>query len=166
MNTTDSRRRVLVKVLAVSGFYGLILINWIDLFAHRTPSYTLWLVLMEAAPAAVLLIFEDWEYWPLAVMFGLLVSLFNDLGYFFVGKLLFGVPHYDMLGLWTWFVDQLGFGFGKDVTTVKLLWWIVHVPSWMMGLSIYVRFLALAAVIRYWWHHPTQVARPSRTPTI
>jgi hypothetical protein len=114
------------------------------------------------APFGVLLVFEGWDSWPLATSLGLLVSLFNDVGYFFIGNLLFGF-HED---LGPWISGQLGFQGTKIVTYFEGGNFSLAVPSWLMGLSIYARAAVVGAILYNWWRHPGQiVARSAGTPS-
>ncbi len=162
LRPTDPRQFVLLKLILFSAFYGLILINWIDLYGKSVPAYGIWLILTYMAPFGVLLVFEGWESWPLAVSLGLLVSLFNDVGYFFVGNLIFGF--HENLG--PWIAGQLGFHGSQLVTIFEAGSVSIDVTSWMMGLSIYLRAAVVGGILYYWWRHPGAiVARGASPPT-
>jgi len=161
LHPTDPRQIVLLKLILFSLFYGLVLINWIDLFGKSVPAYGVWLVLTYFAPFWVLLVYEGYSEWPLAVSLGLLVSLANDVGYYFVGNLLFGF-HQDLVA---WIAGQLGFAGGRLVTVFVAGPISIPVDSWVMGLSIYARGAVVAVGLYYWWKHPTRiVARLPATP--
>lgn len=153
LHPTDPRQFVLLKLILFSAFYGLVLINWIDLFGKEVPAYGVWLILTYMAPFGVLLVFEGWESWPLATSLGLLVSLMNDVGYFFIGNLLFGF--HENLG--PWIAGQLGFEGTRLVTIFEAGSFHIDVTSWMMGLSIYARAVVVAVILYYWWRHPTAI---------
>jgi hypothetical protein len=153
LRPTDPRQFVLLKLLLFSAFYGLILINWIDLFGKQVPAYGIWLILTYMAPFAVLIVFEGWRSWPLAVSLGLLVSLFNDVGYFFIGNLIFGF--HEPLG--PWIAGQLGFRGSQLVTIFQGGAFTINVTSWMMGLSIYTRGAVVGVILYYWWKHPGEI---------
>jgi uncharacterized membrane protein HdeD (DUF308 family) len=159
LHPTDPRQIVLLKLILFAAFYGLILINWIDLFGKSVPGYGVWLIMTYMAPFAVLLVFQGWRSWPLAVSLGLLVSLFNDVGYFFVGNLIFGF--HENLG--PWILGQLGFLGNQWVTTFQGGTFSINVTSWMMGLSIYLRALVVGLILVYWWRHPGEIV--ARTDT-
>lgn len=162
LHPTDPRQVVLLKLILFSLFYGLVLINWIDLFGKSVPAYGVWLILTYFAPFWILLVYEGYSEWPLAISLGLLVSLANDVGYFFVGNLLFGF-HQDLA---TWISGQLGFGGTSLVTVFQAGSVSIPIDSWLMGLSIYVRGVVVAAGLYYWWLHPTRiVARIPETPS-
>jgi hypothetical protein len=162
LHPTDPRQFVLLKLVFFAAFYGLILINWIDLFGKTVPGYGVWLILTYMAPFGVLMVFEGWASWPLATSLGLLVSLFNDVGYFFIGNLIFGF--HEALG--PWIAGQLGFQGGTIVTYFEGGRFSLAVPSWMMGLSIYLRAIVVGAILYYWWRHPAEiVARTGPPPT-
>jgi uncharacterized membrane protein HdeD (DUF308 family) len=157
----DPRQIVLLKLLLFSALYGLVLINWIDLFGKQVPAYGIWLILTYMAPFGVLIVFEGWDSWPLAVSLGLLVSLMNDVGYYFVGNLLFGF--HENLG--PWILGQLGFEGTKLVTIFEGGTFSIPVTSWMMGASIWGRAAVVVLVLYYWWRNPTMiVARTVETP--
>jgi uncharacterized membrane protein HdeD (DUF308 family) len=153
LRPTDPRQIVLLKLILFSLFYGLVLINWIDLFGKSVPAYGIWLILTYFAPFWVLLVYEGYSEWPLALSLGLLVSLANDVGYFFVGNLLFGF-HQDLV---PWISGQLGFDGTSLVTVFQAGSVSIPVDSWLMGVSIYVRGLIVAAGLYYWWKHPTRI---------
>lgn len=153
LRPTDPRQIVLLKLVLFSLFYGLVLINWIDLFGKAVPAYGVWLVLTYFAPFWVLLIYEGFSEWPLALSLGLLVSLANDVGYYFIGNLLFGF-HQD---LGPWIAGQLGFLGDRLVTVFQAGAFSIPVDSWLMGLSIYVRAVVVAAGLYYWWKHPARI---------
>ncbi|MCI4345129.1 MAG: hypothetical protein L3K07_00010 [Thermoplasmata archaeon] len=160
LHPTDPRQFVLLKLVLFSAFYGLILINWIDLYGKSVPAYGVWLILTYMAPFGVLIVFEGWQSWPLATSLGLLVSLNNDLGYFFVGNLIFGfhVP------LGPWIAGQLGLEGSTIVTTFDAGRLTFDVTSWMMGLSIYVRAAVVGLILYYWWQHPGEIVARSAPP--
>ncbi len=161
LRPTDPRQFVLLKLILFSAFYGLILINWIDLFGKTVPAYGIWLILTYMAPFGVLLVFEGWDSWPLATSLGLLVSLFNDVGYFFIGNLIFGF-HED---LGPWIAGQLGFHGSQTVTYFEGGNFVITVASWMMGLSIYLRALVVGVILFYWWRHPGRIVAKTDHPT-
>jgi hypothetical protein len=160
LHPTDPRQFVLLKLILFSAFYGLILINWIDLFGKSVPAYGVWLILTYMAPFGVLIVFEGWRSWPLAVSLGLMVSLMNDLGYFFIGNLLFGFHQ----NLGPWIAGQLGLLGSQVVTYFEGGSFTLTVTSWMMGLSIYARAAIVAAILVYWWHHPGEIVARTETP--
>jgi hypothetical protein len=161
LHPTDPRQFVLLKLVLFSAFYGLILINWIDLFGKQVPAYGIWLILTYMAPFGVLIVFEGWESWPLALSLGLLVSLFNDVGYYFVGNLLFGFHQ----NLGPWIEGQLGFEGSKLVTIFEGGSFVINVTSWMMGLSIYARAAVVGVILYYWWRHPGQIVAATAPPS-
>lgn len=159
LRPTDPRQIVLLKLVLFSLFYGLVLINWIDLFGKSVPAYGIWLILTYFAPFVVLLVYEGVSEWPLALSLGLLVSLANDVGYYFVGNLLFGFHQ----NLGVWIAGQLGLG-GSELVTIfdaGSVW--INVYSWEMGLSIYLRAIIVSVGLYYWWRHPSRIV--ARLPT-
>ena len=162
LHPTDPRQFVLLKLILFSAFYGLILINWIDLFGKSVPAYGVWLILTYMAPFGVLIVFEGWRSWPLAVSLGLMVSLMNDVGYFFIGNLLFGFHQ----NLGPWIAGQLGFLGSQVVTYFEGGRFTIPVTSWMMGLSIYARIAIVAAILVYWWQHPGEIVAKTEAPVV
>jgi hypothetical protein len=162
LHPTDPRQFVLLKLVLFAAFYGLILINWIDLFGKQAPAYGIWLILTYMAPFGVLMVFEGWKSWPLAISLGLLVSLFNDVGYFFIGNLIFGF--HENLG--PWIAGQLGFLGSQVVTYFEGGSFSITVTSWMMGLSIYARAAVVGGILYYWWRHPGQIVASTTPPTL
>lgn len=160
LRPTDPRQVVLLKLVLFSLFYGLVLINWIDLFGKSVPAYGIWLILTYFAPFGVLLVYEGISEWPLALSLGLLVSLANDVGYYFVGNLLFGF-HQD---LGPWVAGQLGFRGSALVTIFQAGSLSINVYSWEMGLSIYLRAIVVSVGLYYWWRHPSRIV--ARLPTV
>jgi hypothetical protein len=160
LHPTDPRQFVILKLVLFSSFYGLILINWIDLFGKTVPAYGIWLLLTYMAPFGVLIVFQGLEAWPLAISLGLLVSLNNDVGYFFVGNLLFGF--HEQLG--PWIAGQLGLHGDQIVTVFYGGRFTIDVTSWMMGLSIYLRAAVVGAILYYWWQRPGEIVAKSALP--
>ncbi len=160
LRPTEPRQFVLLKLILFAALYGLVLINWIDLFGKNVPAYGVWLILTYMAPFGVLLVFEGWATWPIATSLGLLVSLLNDVGYFFVGNLLFGFHR----PLGPWIAGQLGFRGSELVTSFDAGPVHLGIASWMMGLSIYARGVVVTAILYYWWRHPSWIVRPSAEP--
>jgi uncharacterized membrane protein HdeD (DUF308 family) len=152
LRPTNSRQITLLKLVLFSLLYGLVLINWIDLFAVGAPAYHIWLVLTYMAPFGVLIVFQGFKDWQLAVSLGLLVSLTNDLGYFFVGDLLFGKG----VALVPWILGQLGFEGNQLLFYFQGGAFNIPVTSWLMGASIYARIVVVAAVLYHWWTAPVR----------
>src|SRR5271157_843768 len=103
------KQLTLVKLVLFALAYGFVNVNWIDLYYNRVPAYHLWLVLTYMAPFGVLLVFQGLKDWQLALSLGLLVSLVNDLGYYFSGDLFFGFH----VRLIPWLEGQLGLEGGR-----------------------------------------------------
>jgi uncharacterized membrane protein HdeD (DUF308 family) len=160
LRPTDARQFVLLRLLLFSAFYGLILINWIDLFGKQVPAYGIWLILTYMAPFGVLMVFQGWKSWPLAISLGLLVSLFNDVGYFFIGNLIFGF--HEPLG--PWIAGQLGFDGSRLVTIFQGGSFHIDVTSWMMGFSIYARAAVVGLILYHWWRHPGGIVAATAQP--
>jgi uncharacterized membrane protein HdeD (DUF308 family) len=160
LHPTDPRQFVLLKLILFSAFYGLILINWIDLYGKSVPAYGIWLILTYMAPFGVLIVFEGWRSWPLAASLGLLVSLMNDVGYYFIGNLIFGFHQ----NLGPWIEGQLGLLGNQVVTYFEGGSFTITVTSWMMGATIYARIAVVAAILYYWWQHPGEIVARTETP--
>jgi uncharacterized membrane protein HdeD (DUF308 family) len=152
LRPTDPRQVLLLKLVLFSAFYGLVLINWIDLFATTAPAYHIWLVLTYMAPFGVVLVFQGFKDWQLALSLGLLVSLTNDVGYYFVGDLLFGFK----IPLVPWLEGQLGFLGNQLLFNFQGGVFTIPVTSTVMGLSIYARMTVVVAILYDWWRHPSK----------
>jgi uncharacterized membrane protein HdeD (DUF308 family) len=146
--------QTLVKLVLFALVYGFLNVNWIDLYYNRVPGYHIWLVLTYLAPFGVLIVFQGLKDWQLALSLGLLVSLCNDVGYFFTGDLLFGF-HVDLV---TWLEGQLGFLGNKVLFDFQGVAFDFPVTSILMGLSIYARVAAVAALLYQWYR--VQAQRP------
>jgi hypothetical protein len=148
---TGARQMTLLKLILFSAFYGLILINWVDLYGTSAPAYHVWLVMTYMAPFGVLIVFQGLKEWQLALSLGLLVSLMNDVGYFFIGDLLFGFHR----ALLPWIEGQLGF----QGTTVLFVFqgglFYIPVTSVLMGFTIYARVAVVTLVLYHWWRRPS-----------
>ena len=156
LRPTDPRQLTLLKLILFSAFYGLILINWVDLYGTSAPAYHVWLVLTYMAPFGVLIVFQGFKDWQLALSLGLLVSLMNDVGYFFVGDLLFGFHE----ALVPWVEGQLGFQGSQLLFNFQGGFFTIPVTSTLMGITIYARVVVVALILYHWWR------QPSRIPTL
>jgi hypothetical protein len=144
---------VLIKLLLFSVLYGFVNINWIDLFATTAPYYHIWLILAYFAPFGVLLVFQGLKDWQLALSLALLVSLINDLGYFFAGDLLFGF-HVQLI---PWLAGQLGFLGSEVLFSFQGGLLTFPVTSTLMGLSIYGRLALTGGILYHWWRFPKRL---------
>ncbi len=162
LRPTDPRQITLLKLVLFSLFYGLVLINWIDLFGKSVPAYGVWLILTYFAPFFVIMIYEGYDQWPLVLSLGLLVSLANDVGYYFVGNLLFGF-HQNLV---TWTSGQLGLEGTRTVTFFEAGAFSIRVDSWMMGLSVYLRAVVVFIGLYYWWRRPARITPTIRAPPV
>ncbi len=157
LRPTDPRQLTLLKLILFSAFYGLVLVNWIDLFATSAPAYHIWLILTYMAPFGVLIVFQGLKDWQLALSLGLLVSLMNDVGYYFIGDLLFGFHQ----ALVPWVEGQLGFLGSQLLFTFQGGAFTIPVTSTLMGISIYARVIVVALILYHWWRHPTKITQLS-----
>ncbi|HLQ06692.1 MAG TPA: hypothetical protein VK126_02950 [Nitrososphaerales archaeon] len=153
LRPTDPRQLTLLKLILFSAFYGLVLVNWIDLFATSAPAYHIWLILTYMAPFGVLIVFQGLKDWQLALSLGLLVSLMNDVGYYFVGDLLFGFNQ----ALVPWVEGQLGFFGSQLLFTFQGGAFTIPVTSTLMGISIYARIVVVAVILYHWWRQPSKL---------
>src|ERR1700722_4902544 len=148
---STKKQKMLIKLILFSLVYGFLIVNWIDLFATNAPAYHIWLILTYMAPFGVLLVFQGFKDWQLALSLGLLVSLVNDLGYYFTGDLFFGF-HVQLL---PWLAGQLGFEGGNVLFTFQGGLFTIPVTSYLMGIVVYLRILVVAAVLYQWWRQPS-----------
>jgi uncharacterized membrane protein HdeD (DUF308 family) len=156
LRPTNVRQLTLLKLILFSAFYGLVLINWIDLYGSQAPGYHVWVIMIMMAPFGVVLVFQGFKDWQLALSLGLLVSLMNDLGYYFIGDLIFNFH----VSLVPWLGNQLGFRGTQTLFTFEGGFFSFPVSSALMGASIYGRVAVVAAVLYSWWKTPGGVARP------
>ena len=153
LRPTDTRQLTLLKLVLFSAFYGLVLVNWEDLYGTAAPAYHVWLILTYMAPFGVLIVFQGLKDWQLAVSLGLLVSLMNDVGYYFVGDLLFGFHE----ALVPWILGQLGFQGTHVLFYFQGGFFTIPVTSILMGLTIYGRVVVVSLVLLHWWRRPSTV---------
>ena len=154
LRPTDVRQLTLLKLILFSAFYGLVLINWVDLYGTNAPAYHIWLVMTYMAPFGVLIVFQGFKDWQLALSLGLLVSLMNDVGYFFVGDLLFGFHR----ALLPWIEGQLGFQGSSILFTFQGGLFNIPVTSALMGFTIYGRIAVVAFILYHWWRQPSRIS--------
>jgi len=154
LRPTNRRQLTLLKLILFSAFYGLVMVNWIDLYGSSAPGYHIWVILTCMAPFGVLIVFQGLKDWQIALALGLLVSLMNDLGYYFMGDLLFGFH----VSLVPWLGNQLGFRGTEVLFTFEGGFFSFPVTSIMMGISIYARVAVVALILCHWWKYPAQIA--------
>jgi hypothetical protein len=147
---STKKQKTLIKLILFSLVYGFLNVNWIDLYATNAPAYHIWLILTYMAPFGVLLVFQGFKDWQLALSLGLLVSLVNDLGYFFTGDLFFGF-HVQLL---PWLAGQLGFEGNTFLFTFQGGFFTIPVTSFLMGLVVYLRIIFVVAILYQWWRRP------------
>jgi hypothetical protein len=153
LRPSNRRQLTLLKLILFSAFYGLVMVNWIDLYGSSAPGYNIWVILTCMAPFGVLLVFQGLKDWQVAFALGLLVSLMNDLGYYFTGDLLFGFH----VALIPWLGNQLGFRGNLILFTFQGGSFSFAVTSIMMGISIYARIAVVVVVLYHWWKHPARI---------
>jgi hypothetical protein len=148
-----ARQLTLIKLVVFAAFYGIVFVNWIDLFnggayIYVVPGYHIWVIIAYLIPFGILLVTRGLKDWELALSLGLIASLGNDLGYFVVGNAYFGF-HVNLLD---WYAHQLGL-YGNTVLFVfNGGLFSFSVPSWLMGAAIYARVAVVALSLRHWWH--------------
>jgi hypothetical protein len=148
----NQRQMTLLKLIVFAAFYGIIFVNWIDLFnggayIYVVPGYHIWVIIAYLIPFGVLLVMQGRKDWELALSLGLLASLGNDLAYFVVGNAFFGF-HVDLVD---WYAHQLGL-YGNTVLFVfNGGLFSFGVPSWLMGAAIYGRIAVVLLSLRHWW---------------
>jgi len=143
----SSRLELIGKLIIYSMLYGLIMINWVDLFPQQLPAYHLWLVIMYFAPFGIVVLLRGVEDWELLISLGLLASLMNDLFYYPVGNLLFGFN----IDLLEWYKWQLGLYLFDTKWTFKGGLIQFKVSSILMGVSIYLRSIFIVLLCWKWW---------------
>ena len=149
----NERQLTLLKLVVFAAFYGIVFVNWIDLFnggayIYVVPGYHIWVVIAYMIPFGLLLVIQGRKDWELALSLGLLASLGNDLGYFVIGDAFFGF-HVSLLD---WYAHQFGFYGSTALFVFNGGFFSFTVPSWLMGLSIYVRTTVVFLSLRHWWY--------------
>jgi hypothetical protein len=153
LGPTNPKQLTLLKLTVFASFYGIIFVNWIDLFdggayIYVVPAYHIWVIIAYMIPFGILLVIRGRKDWELALSLGLLASLGNDLGYFVVGDAYFGF-HVNLLD---WYAHQFGLYGNTILFTFNGGFFSFGVPSWLMGASIYARMAVVALSLRHWWH--------------
>ena len=147
---SSGKQLTLVKLVVFALAYGFVNVNWIDLYYNQVPAYHIWLILTYMAPFGVLLVFQGLKDWQLAFSLGLLVSLVNDLGYYFSGDLFFGF-HVQLV---PWLEGQLGLEGARLLFVFQGGLFTIPVTSYLMGASIYGRVAVVVLVLYHWWRRP------------
>ncbi len=153
LRPSTAKQLTLVKLVVFAIFYGFVNVNWIDLYYNRVPAYHIWLILTYMAPFGVLLVFRGFKDWQLALSLGLLVSLVNDLGYYFSGDLFFGFHE----KLVPWLAGQLGFDGSKVLFIFQGGLFKIPVTSYVMGASVYGRIAVVVVLLYHWWKRPADL---------
>ncbi|HYA56430.1 MAG TPA: hypothetical protein VED22_06485 [Nitrososphaerales archaeon] len=149
----NQKQLTLLKLVVFAAFYGIIFVNWIDLFnggvgIFLVPGYHIWVIIAYMIPFGVLLVIQGRKDWELALSLGLLASLGNDLGYFVVGDAFFGFQ----VNLLDWYAHQFGFYGNTTLFIFNGGLFSFAVPSWLMGASIYARVAVVMVSLRRWWY--------------
>jgi len=153
LGPTNPRQLTLLRLVVFALFYGIVFVNWIDLFnggayIYVVPGYHIWVIIAYLIPFGVLLVIQGRKDWELALSLGLLASLGNDLGYFVVGDAYFGF-HVKLLD---WYAHQFGLYGGTILFNFNGGFFSFGVPSWLMGASIYGRMAVVVLSLRHWWN--------------
>lgn len=144
------------KLASFAVLYGLLPINWIDLFNPAAPGYHVWLIMMYMAPFAIVVLMDGLSLLPLALSLGLLASLMNDLFYYPVGDVFFGMK----VNVLAWWQGQLGFDGLHSIFTFQGGMFSFDVTSMIMGASVYLRIF-IVVFLMYRWSHATRKADSS-----
>jgi hypothetical protein len=146
--TTSKFHLLFLKLVGFATFYGFVLINSIDLWGSSLPAYHLWLIAMYLAPFELIIIFEGSKGWEVALAFGLLSALMNDVFYYVAGDLIFGM-HVNVIHWWAgqlFFLNASGGGW-----TFQGGFFHFVVPAWLMTVSIWARVFVVSALLYRWW---------------
>ena len=148
----NQRQMTLLKLVVFAAFYGIVFVNWIDLFnggayIYVVPGYHIWVILAYMIPFAVLILLQGWKDWELALSLGLIASLGNDLAYFVVGDAYFGFH----VGLLDWYAHQFGLYGTTTLFVFNGGFFSFDVPSWLMGVAIFGRIAVVVLSLRHWW---------------
>jgi uncharacterized membrane protein HdeD (DUF308 family) len=149
----NPKQLTLLRLVVFAAFYGIIFVNWIDLFnggkyIFVVPGYHIWVIIAYMIPFGVLLVIQGRKDWELALSLGLLASLGNDLCYFVVGDAFFGFQ----VNLLDWYAHQLGLYGSTTLFIFNGGFFSFSVPSWLMGASIYARIAVVLLSLRRWWY--------------
>jgi hypothetical protein len=153
LGPTNPKQLTLLKLVVFALFYGIVFVNWIDLFnggayIYVVPGYHIWVIIAYMIPFGLLLVLQGRKDWELALSLGLLASLGNDLGYFVVGDAYFGF-HVNLLD---WYAHQFGLYGNTVLFTFNGGFFSFGVPSWLMGAAIYCRIAVVILSLRRWWN--------------
>jgi len=148
----NRRQLTLIELVVFALFYGIVFVNWIDLFngglyIYVVPGYHIWVIIAYMIPFGLLLVIQGRKDWELALSLGLIASLGNDLGYFVVGDAFFGFK----VNLVDWYAHQFGFYGNTTLFMFNGGVFSFAVPSWLMGVAIYGRIAVVFLSLRHWW---------------
>ncbi|MEM2615097.1 MAG: hypothetical protein QXO15_12875 [Nitrososphaerota archaeon] len=143
----NHKARVLTPLILYSIFYGAFIINIIDLGLPIQDWFHIFLTIAYFSPSIILLIILGWRSWDLALAIGLLISLMNDLFYAPVGNLL-AATNYDLA---RWYARQLGLLGSEPAWFFRAGIIFFRTTSLIIGISIYIRFIAACILILEWW---------------
>lgn len=148
----NRRQLTLIEMIVFATFYGMVFVNWIDLFnggayIYVVPAYHIWVIIAYLIPFGLLLVIQGRKDWELALSLGLIASLGNDLGYFVIGDAFFGFQ----VNLLDWYAHQFGLYGGTILFTFNGGAFSFGVPSWLMGAAIYGRIAIVVLSLRHWW---------------
>lgn len=117
--------------------YGVLFINLFDCLFPRILGYHLLLLIVYVAPYIPLFFMRKINLYNL-IWIGVLISLFNDLFFFFIARLL-GARNFELLWYYSnWLIPQTTYLGLWDFLFFKL-----KVYSWTMATSIYARIVFL-----------------------
>ena len=152
LGPTNPKQLTLLKLVVFALFYGIVFVNWIDLFnggayIYVVPGYHIWVLIAYMIPFGLLLVIRGRKDWELALSLGLLASLGNDLGYFVIGNAYFGFN----VNLLDWYAHQFGLYGSTTLFVFNGGFFSFNVPSWLMGATIYGRIAVVVLSLRHWW---------------
>ena len=142
----ETRKGLFTLLLLYSAFYGLLVINWLDLFARDIPGYHLFLTVLYFAPFITSVVLWGLKDWEVALSLGLFTSLMNDIFYYVVGKYLFGLS----VDLAEWYRCQLLPVCDKPIEFDFLFFKVKPYP-YLMPVSIYLRVAVVLFLLWKWW---------------
>ena len=152
LGPTNRKQMTLLKLIVFAAVYGIVFVNWIDLFnggayIYVVPAYHVWVIIGYLIPFGVLLVIQGRRDWELALSLGLIASLGNDLFYFVVGDAFFGFQ----VNLPDWYAHQFGLYGNTTLFIFNGGLFSFAVPSWLMGAAIYGRIAVVVLSLRHWW---------------
>lgn len=137
--TIEINRKKLLLLLIYFIFYGVFIINVIDLNLISSGWFHIFLIMLYFYPSIGILLISKLRNWDLALALGFLISLMNDLFFAPIGNLL-SASNYNLLD---WYMRQFGFQGLRQFWTFQGGIATFKVTSIAIGLSVYARLIVV-----------------------